>query len=274
MDFSCHTWAFNDLPLGEALGTIARLGFRYVDIGGGPHINSAEAVKQPAQVAGAIRDDLKLFNLTVSDLYLMLPRISLADEASRRKDIDLFKALLPFAAALGTPGITVSPGLAHPLEDADAFSRTTAALTEMVEAADRAGLNVSIEPHMDSMAQTPAEALKLVRAVRSLSLTIDWAHLICADAPHDEIVKLLPHARHLQLRQAARAQLQTPFKRGRLNINRVMTAIRQANYEGIVGIEYMKGPGPHGLLEVNVIREIVQLRDALRDARDKDKEKA
>lgn len=266
--FSCHTWAFNDLPLSSALGTIARLGFRYVDIGGGPHINTADAVRSTAATVAAIRADLTLFNLEVSDFYLMLPRISLADESLRRKDIDVFKSLLPFAAALGTPGITVSPGIAHPPEDSAAFMRAVDALKEMVEAADREGLNVSIEPHMDSMAQTPTAALNFVNAVRSLSLTIDWAQFLCANVPQEEIVKLLPNARHIQLRQAARAQLQTPFKRGRLNIPKTLAAIQKAQYDGVIGVEYMKGPGPHGLLEVSVIREIVTLRDALRDARD------
>ncbi len=33
IEFACHTWTFNDLTVPEALGTIARLGFRYADIG-------------------------------------------------------------------------------------------------------------------------------------------------------------------------------------------------------------------------------------------------
>src|SRR6187549_3830331 len=102
LEFACHTWAFNDLILPEALGTIARMGFRYVDIGSGAHINSQRAAADPRKEAADIRSDLEAFNLDVSDLYLMLPRISLADEDRRRKEIDLYKALVPFAQALGT----------------------------------------------------------------------------------------------------------------------------------------------------------------------------
>src|SRR5690606_16812592 len=127
IEFSCHTWAFNDLTLPEALGTIARLGFRYVDIGSGPNLNAANAARNPRRAAAEIRDDLQTFNLRLSDVYIMLPRISLADDERRDKDIDLFKSLVPFAAALETPGITVSSGLAHP-DDEAAFERTAESL--------------------------------------------------------------------------------------------------------------------------------------------------
>ncbi|MFN8371680.1 MAG: hypothetical protein U0694_02220 [Anaerolineae bacterium] len=42
------TWAFNDLTLTEALGTIARMGFRYVDIGGS---TPQHAARSPANHA-------------------------------------------------------------------------------------------------------------------------------------------------------------------------------------------------------------------------------
>ena len=78
LEFSCHTWAFSDLTLPEALGTIARLGFRYADIGSGSNLNTQRAAEHPRKEAADIQADLKLFNLKVGDLYLLLPRISLA----------------------------------------------------------------------------------------------------------------------------------------------------------------------------------------------------
>lgn len=269
LEFACHTWAFNELALPEALGTIARLGFRYVDIGSGPQLNAQKAAADPRRVAGEIKADLELFNLRLSDLYLMLPRISVAEEDKRRRDIDLFKALVPFAQALGAPGVTVSPGVIQPAEDEEAYERTTAALREMMTVVRAAGLALSIEPHMDSMAQQPEAALRLVKDVPGLRLTVDWAHLICQNIHHNEIVKLLPHTRHVQIRQAARAQLQTPFERGRIDIPRVVTALKDARYEGIVCVEYMKMPGWHGMMDVNNLRESARMRDELRKARDK-----
>jgi sugar phosphate isomerase/epimerase len=273
VEFSCHTWAFNDLPFSEALGTIARLGFRYVDIGTGPHLDIARVAANPRGTAAEIKRDLEIYNLKLGDVCLMLPRISLADEEKRRKDIDLFRALLPFVIALETPGVTLSPGLSHPEDDEEAPDRTIAALREMVAAAAAATpathLQVSIEPHMDSMAQEPATALRLIEQVKGLSLTLDWAHLTCQDIFHDEIVKLVPHARHIQIRQAARAQLQTPFDRGRIDIGDVIGALKAADYNGLVCVEYLQTEGWHGALKVNSVVETARMRDALREARDK-----
>jgi len=268
MEFSCHTWAFNDLTLSEALGTIARMGFRYVDIGSGQNLNAAKAAVNPQRAAAEIAEDLLIFNLKVSDLYLMLPRISTPEDDKRQKDLDLFKALLPFAAALKTPGITVSPGVAQPAEDEEAWDRTVAALREMYSAAHEAGLRLSFEPHLDSMATTPEQALKLVKDVPGLEITLDWAHMVCQDIFHDEITKLLPHVRHVQIRQAARQQLQTPFERGRIDLTRVIADLQAAHYESVVCIELMNIPGWHGMMKVDVPRESLKLRTALKAARD------
>jgi sugar phosphate isomerase/epimerase len=263
IEFSCHTWAFNDLTLMEALGTIARLGFRCVDIGTGQNLNLQRA--DPRRMAAEIREDLRTFNLQVSDLYLMLPRISLSDEDKRQKDLDLYRALLPFATALGTPGITLSPGLVHPSDDVEAQDRTVAALREMVSRGKDAGLRVSIEPHLDSMAATPEAALKLVKDVPGLEITLDWAHMICQGVKHEAVLPLLPHTRHVQIRQAAKNQLQTAFDKGKLDLARIMTDLH--SYNGVMCVEYMNTPGWHGMVAVDAISESARMRDSLRTLR-------
>lgn len=268
IEFACHTWAFNDLTLPEALGTIARLGFRYVDIGSGANFEAARAAARPKQVAAEINSDLEIFHLRVSDLYLMLPRISVSDAEIRQKDLDLYTALLPFAQALAAPGITLSPGLAHASDvDPEAEDRTVAALREMVRQGKQAGLRVSIEPHLDSMAYTPQAALKLVEDVPGLEITLDWAHMVCQNIQPEAIHSLLPHTRHVQLRQAAHRKLQTAFEQGSIDLAQVMTALKAADYDGVICVEYMNTPGWHGMEKVDTLKESVRLRDVLRAAR-------
>lgn len=269
MEISCHTWAFNDLTLPEALGTIARLGFRYVDIGTGPHLNPARAANPAtrSEVLREIRADLAAFNLKLADLYFMLPRISVNDEEKRQRDLATFRALLPFAKSLGTPGITVSSGLVHPDEDSEAADRTVAALREMQRAAAEAGVTLSVEPHLDSMTRTVEQALKLVKDVPGLRLTLDWAQFICQNTPLAEVARLMPHVRHVQLRQAARNQLQLPFERGRLDVAKALQVLHQHNYSGHISVEYMQTVGWHGMVAVNSIVEVTTMRDAVREAR-------
>ncbi len=268
LEFACHTWAFNDLTLPEALGTIARMGFRYVDIGSGANLNAARAAERPQAFASEIKQDLQTFNLQLSDLYLMLPRISVDDESRRDADLTLFKNLLPFATELGAPGITLSPGLIHPEEDEDAHDRTILALRDLVKQGQAAGLRVSIEPHLDSMAATPTAALQYIKEVPGLEITLDWAHMICQGIRDRDIKTLLPHTRHVQVRQAARDKLQTAFKQGSLKIANIINALTSADYEGYICIEYMKTTGWHGMAEVDSIAESAQLRDAFRETRD------
>lgn len=288
IEFACHSWAFSDLTLQEALGTIARLGFRYADIGSGTHLNAVKAAADPRRVAAEIIGDLRVYNLKLSDVYLMLPRISSPEADKRQREIDVFKAMVPFIQLIGAPGVTLSPGLAHqpkPIPDTltdeeraealidaaaeaeAAYARTRDALTDMVEAVN-GEFEVSIEPHLDSMAQDLSVAKRLVTDIEGLQLTLDWAHPVCQNIRHDDIVSLLPYVRHVQMRQAARNMLQTTFKRGRIKIEQVMEALNAANYKRVVCVEYMRTPGWHGMMEVNTLVESVTMRDALRDARD------
>ena len=269
-EFSCHTWGFNDLTLVEALGTIARMGFRYVDIGTGSHLNLTQLsqASNRQQVIKDLIDDLELFNLQVADLYLMLPRISVDDDKKRETDIALFKALLPIAKAVNARGVTISTGLVHPEEDTSAYERTIASLKEMNDFADSREMPLSIEPHLDSMAQTPEQTLKILDEVQGLDITLDWAHMVCQNINAKAIQSLLPRTRHIQIRQAARDQLQVPYKRGRIKPEKVIEYLNDADYQGVICIEYMQMKGWHGMVEVDSITECVAMRDALRDARD------
>lgn len=269
IEFACHTWGFNDLTLPEALGTIARLGFRAVDIGSGPHLNTAKAALDVRRMAAEISADLRAHHLSLTDVYLMLPHIADPDDTKRRRDIESFKALLPLMRALGTRGVTVSPGVRPsdtPDDDPAPFERARESLREFVSAAGT--LPLSIEPHLDSVTPDVPNALRMVDAVEGLSITLDWAHFVYQGTKPSDIARLLPYTRHVQVRQATRNKLQVPFEKGKLDPAAVMQALQDAQYEGAVSIETMKTVGWRGMVAVNAVREAVLLRDALRAARD------
>lgn len=274
IEFACHTWTFSDLLLPEALGTIARLGFRRVDLGSGRGLNLAQAAQQPRAIADEVRADLLRYNLSVSDVYPMLPHISLRQDDRREKSIALFKALIPFFRAVGAEGVTISPGVAASAQgdeeddaEAAAFDRAIDALRNMTAAATTAGLRVSIEPHVDSVAATPEAALQMLDAVEGLELTLDWAQMVYQNVKHEAILDLLPRTRHIQLRQAARNQMQTSFDKGKIDLAVVLNDVIDAGYTGTISVEIMTVTGRYGIKKVDALREAVQTRDALRDAR-------
>ncbi len=168
MQIACHAWSYNNLPLEEAIGTIARLGFRYIDLGTGPHLDVDSAAEFPEAEAAKIQKLLDHFGLTLTDLYLMLPYTNSPDPAQRDAELSLFERLIPFAVALGTPGITISPGIVQKDGLDHSLARAVPALLRMLAAAEDTDLRISFEPHMDSVAQRPDNALLLLQAVPAL----------------------------------------------------------------------------------------------------------
>lgn len=318
LHLACHTWGFSDMPLEEAVQTIARLGFNYIDLGSGPHLNIDNAARNPAREARAIRDLLDDFHLALTDLYILLPALSSADEGRRLYEVKLLERLLPFAAELGAPGITLSPGIetpeikdarlphgravelrpaGRPDPDADLVTyRTPEGVAEpnaeeeasppgpahtqptpfdyavdsfqrIVEIIEDTDLRISFEPHLDSVAPTPEKALSLLEAVPGLSLTLDWAQLTAQGAVSSEIEPLLQHTAHVQLRQAARGRLQTPYHEGIIDLGQVVELLAVNDYRGAISIEYMNRSGWHGLTALDVVRETGLTRDEIRNAR-------
>ncbi len=298
---ACHTWGFSNQPLEEAVQTIARLGFNYVDLGSGPHIDTDAAAKNPREEARHIRALLDRFHLELTDVYLLLPALSSIDEGRRLYEVKLFERLVPFASELGTPGITISPGIAppppepepsarHPAEQGQTkaaepgaakgepaaetaelppapptpFDHAVQSLQRIVEIIEDTDLRLSFEPHLDSVAPTPAKALALLEAVPGLSLTLDWAQFTAQGIISREIEPLLPHTAHVQMRQAARGRLQTPFHEGMIDYRHVLDLLIAHDYRGVISIEYMNRSGWHGLAALDVVRETGLTRDALR----------
>lgn len=304
LELACHTWGFGELPLEEAVQTIARLGFNYIDLGSGPHLDTDAAAKKPQQNAAEIRSLLEMFHLQITDLYLLFPALASADEGRRLYEIKLFERMLPFIFELGIPGVTLSPGIETPeitqaklpraeavelrpapAKDPDAepvtyekkntpdksetisptpFDYAVDSFQRMLELIEDTDLRLSFEPHMDSVAATPAKALALLEAVPGLSLTLDWAQFTAQGIISSEIAPLLQHTAHVQIRQAARGRLQTPYDEGIIDLRQALTLLLDNGYRGAICVEYMNRSGWHGMAALDIVRETGLTRDELR----------
>lgn len=267
LPIACHAWSYNNLSLEDAVGTIARLGFRYIDLGTGPHLDVARAAAHPEAEASKIQRLLHQFDLKLSDLYLMLLNTNSPDPGQREMELTLFERLIPFALALGTPGITISPGIIQRDGPDHSLARSIPALMRMLQAAEDTDLRVSFEPHMDSVAQHPDQALLLLEAVPGLSVTLDNSHFVYQGIVRREIEPLLEHVAHVQIRQAKRRFLQTAYDQGTVNFAELLQDLHDHGYRGALTVEYMTTFGWHGMKKVSINHEIVRTRDALREAR-------
>jgi sugar phosphate isomerase/epimerase len=264
---ACHAWAFNDRPLEEAVATIARLGFQYIDLGSGSHLNIDRAATQPGPEAAYIRALLEDYKLKLSDLYILLPYINAPDPKQREEQFNLLERLIPFAIALGTPGITVSPGILHPDGAEHSLARSLPALMRIVEIIEDTDIRLSFEAHMDSPITKPDITLKVLEAIPGLSLTLDYAHFIVQGYKLPDLLPLLPYTAHIHLRQAVKGRLQTPHEQGRLDLAKAWADLQAGNYSGTLTVEYMTTVGWHGMMALNIPQETVKTRDALRQLR-------
>jgi sugar phosphate isomerase/epimerase len=207
---ACHAGAITTLPLEQAAGTIARLGFRAIDLGTArtstppapPNTHNAEANRDPG-VAGAL-------NLTLTDLYIMLPQINAPEPEQRETAWSYSSSWFPFALALGTPGITISPGIVHKDGHEHSLARSVPALLRMLDAVDDTDLRISFEPHIGLGRAAPGRrAVAARRRARLQPDALNPAHFTCQGIVWREVAPLLEHVAHVHIRQAARSQLQT-----------------------------------------------------------------
>lgn len=267
LPIACHAWSYNNLSLENTIGTIARLGFRYIDLGMGPHLDEMNLVRHPLGEAARLKQLLADFALELTDLYLLLPEINAPDASLREEQLMQFESLLPFAVELGTPGITLSPGRLQEDGPDHSLARAVPAFQKILDSTESTDLRISFEPQPDSAVETPEQARNLLEAVPGLSLTLDLGHMVAKNTHWREVRSLFEYTAHLHLRQARPDHIQAPFHKGKLEIERLLRDLVEADYHGALTIEYTSDFTRYGAMEIGISQEVVKMRDALVVAR-------
>jgi sugar phosphate isomerase/epimerase len=269
-----YTWPAVDHR--TALDIVAALGFAGVDIGlfaGGSHLRPQHLAESgPAALAGRVRERTEQRGLAVADVFVQLATDffrfapSHPDVEVRRDAVRLLAPCLDFAAALGAGGVTVLPGVPHADESWDACAdRAAATLADMVEEAGTRDLRLSVEPHVESLIDTPAKTAALIERCPRLTLTIDYAHFVSNGAVEDDIVPLLPWVRHVQARGGSRELLQAASAENTIDWARLVRDLTAIGYDGWLTTEYVWAAW-RGCNRVDNLTETVQLRDTFREA--------
>jgi sugar phosphate isomerase/epimerase len=190
------------------------------------------------------------------------------DAGEREDAAALFRDMLGLAAALGAGGFTLLPGIHWPGESwDDSLARAADELAWRVEEGRAAGVRVSVEPHLGSVAETPEKALRLVERCPGLELTLDYTHFVFQGIPEAEVEPLIEHARHFHARAARPGSLQSSLRENTIDYGRVVEVMRETGYDGYLGIEYVwtPGEGAYDLTRTDNVSETILLRDHLRE---------
>lgn len=263
----CHLWTFPHCTVAEAAGIIRALGLALMDLGNGPDFD-------PAYIAGHVADEAARLNrlkaqtgVTFVDAFPHLdPPFSLnhPDPAVRAAQRPLLTAFLDFAVEIGLSGVTFSHGRYWPGQSPAAdFDRGADGLRYLVAEGVRRGLQVRIEPHIESVTWQPDLVLQMLAAVPGLSLTLDYSHFVFHAIPLEQIARLDPHATHWHARQARPGQGQCRLGQGTIDFERIVRGLRARGYAGALCLEYVHGDWLQ-MDQVDCVTETVRLRDQLR----------
>ena len=274
LKLACADFAFPLLPHDQVLDLIAMLAFDGVDIGlfeGRSHLWPSKVFAALAKSGKQLGRKLADRGLHCADVFLQMNpgfipyAINHPEAARRRQARDWFLKTLDYTAAAGAQHVTTLPGVYFDDEKpAESWQRTCDELAWRVEQAGRYGIVFSVEAHVGSIAPNPKAALRLVHSVFGLTLTLDYTHFTRAGLPDRAAEPLIAHASHFHARGARRGRLQTSFQQNTIDYARALRALRQAGYQGYVGVEYVWVDWEH-CNEVDNLSETIQLRDFLRE---------
>ena len=262
-------------PWESVLELIRLLDVEAVDVclmGNRSHLRPEDVRADIPACAERIRDGIESRGLSVSDLFCipwtdfetMAPNHP--DSGERERSRALFRDVLELAVRAGAPGLTMLPGIDWVGEShEESFRRGVEELAARAEAARSEGIRFSVEPHLGSIAQDPAEAVRLCEEADGLELTLDYSHFVYQGYPEREIEPLVAHARHFHARGAAQRRMQSALKDSAIDFERMVEVMREVGYDGDVSLEYLWIDWER-TNECDTVSETILLRDRLRAA--------
>ena len=224
---------------------------------------AGSAARLDEQVRGRGLEVADVFVIPWTDFRTMAPNHP--DAAERAASAALFEDVLEFASRLRSPGITILPGIDWEHETPEeSLGRAALELGRRVEAARARGVRLSIEPHLGSVAPTPARALALLERVPGLELTLDYSHFVYQGIAESEVEALAPFARHCHVRGARQGRMQAPLRESAIDFERMVDVLGGTDYDGFLGLEYVWLDWEH-CNECDNLSETILLRDRLRE---------
>lgn len=249
LKLACADYSFPLLPFPETMDLIKALKIGAIDIGlfeGHKHLVPSTELSRPEKCGKRLRVMLADRGLALADVFLVAAtdRENLApnnpDPRNNRKSREVFERSLDYLNAAGGRHLTQLPGVYFTgVPRKDSFDRSALELEWRAQRAARRGIVFSVEPHLGSVVETPATAMRMAKRAPTLTYALDYTHYTFAGYKDDEIEPLLSHASHFHVRGAEKGRLQTPFKRNRIDFKRALRLMKIQGYNGYHALEYV-----------------------------------
>jgi len=270
---SCADYAFPLLAHDKVIQLIRLLDIPAIDLGvfeGRSHIKPSEIVLDPEKKGKALMARLDQVGLSVADIFLQTgPEVTIAstnnpDKQIREKNREIFKGILAFNNAINCTHLTGLPGVFHLDSSRDRdWDTACEETTWRVETAKAFGITYAVEPHLESLIETPKETLRFVKEVSGLTLALDCGHFVFQGIPMSEIYPLLPCTSHFHARCGAEGKLQCSVSENTIDFKKVFQQLGDLNYQGYACLEYVYIDW-HQCNRNDNVSETILLRDVLR----------
>ncbi|MFH9296850.1 sugar phosphate isomerase/epimerase family protein [Streptomyces sp. NPDC017520] len=247
------TNGLTDLRLDDALGLLADLGYEGVGLTL-DHMHLDPMAPDLTERTRQARRRLTSLGLRVTvetgARYVLDPRrkhgpsLLDPDPDARAARTALLVRAVEVAAELGAHAVHCFSGITpHGASTDTAWKRLTEALTPVLEAADRSGIPLAIEPEPGHLLATLADFHHL-RALLGdpgpLGLTLDIGHCQCLEeaTPLECVEQSAPWLRHVQIEDMRRGVHEhLPFGEGEIDFPPVLAALAASDYQGLTVVE-------------------------------------
>lgn len=247
------TNGLTDLRLDDALGLLADLGYDGVGLTlDHMHLDplAPDLAARTRQVAGRLARLGLGVTVETGARYVLDPRrkhgpsLLDPDPEARAARTALLVRAVEVAADLGAHAVHCFSGITPPDTTADtAWQRLTGALAPVLDAADRAGIPLAVEPEPGHLlaALTDFRHLRtLLGDPGPLGLTLDIGHCQCLEpaSPADCVREAAPWLRHVQIEDMRRGVHEhLPFGDGEIDFPPVLEALAATGYAGLTVVE-------------------------------------
>jgi sugar phosphate isomerase/epimerase len=268
---ACADYTFPLLPHEQVFKLIAMLGFRNIDIGlfeERSHLQPSHVLPHLATSAKELTQKVNDSGLEIADIFYQTPSFMVMaanhpDPQERGKGRELFLRMLEFTLRCNAHHMMSLPGATWEGESYEtSLKRSADELAWRAEHARQAGVVFSVEAHLDSIVPTPQKAMQLVEMSPGLTLTLDYTHFTYQGIPDSEIEPLLTHASHFHARGACKGRLQALYKENVIDYPRVVRIMKQIQYSGYIGVEYVWQEWYRNN-EVDNVSETILMRDLI-----------
>ncbi|MFD4019267.1 sugar phosphate isomerase/epimerase family protein [Streptomyces sindenensis] len=247
------TNGLTDLRLDDALGLLADLGYEGVGLTL-DHMHLDPMAPDLTERTRQVRRRLTSLGLRVTvetgARYVLDPRrkhgpsLLDPDPDARAARTALLVRAVDVAAELGAHAVHCFSGITPPGTSTDtAWKRLTESITPVLEAADRSGIPLAIEPEPGHLLATLADFHHLRRLLGDpgpLGLTLDIGHCQCLEdaSPVECIRASAPWLRHVQIEDMRRGVHEhLPFGDGEIDFPPVLAALAASEYRGLTVVE-------------------------------------